>query len=318
MSISHEISRRQFLAQSAALAAASALPITACAADSIRTRHIPGTDETLPLVGLGAPSMFSNLPPEGKELPKSIIQAMVDKGGRMIDTPAWFRPNVPVLGELLTEMDLQDELFLVGKITVSGKEEGISHLEKTVQNLNKHPMDLLMVHNMRDMDNHWPTLNDWKDAGKVRYLGVSVTRNLGPARNDPVEYSALEAFMKKEKPDFIMLGYSIFHPLAAERILPLAADIGTAVIIAEPFRAHNDGGVFGVVASQPLPEWAAEFDCESWAQFSLKFALSHPAVTCAVTETSKVSHIIDNMGAGFGRLPDEATRKRMSEHLLSL
>ena len=124
--------------------------------------------------------------------------------------------------------------------------------------------------------------------------------------------------MKVEKPDFIMTGYSIHHPLAAESALPLAADSGIAVIIAEPFKATDDGGVFSVIKNHPLPEWASEFDAESWAQFALKYILSNPAVTCVVTETSKVSHVADNMHAGYGRLPDEATRQRMSDYLLSL
>ena len=276
----------------------------------MHTRLIPGTDEAIPVVGLGSPSIFSRLPAEGKDVPKSVIQAMIDMGGRVIDTPAFFRPDVPVIGELLTEMGLQQELFLGGKITVSGKQEGIAHLEKTVNNLNKRPLDYLLIHNMRDMDNHWPTLKDWKEAGKVRYIGISRTRNSDTA--------AIEKFLKAEKPDFIMTGYSIFHPMAAETALPLAADVGTAVLVAEPFKAIDDGGIFGVVAGQELPDWAAEFDCESWAQFALKYILSNPAVTCVVTETGKASHATDNMRAGYGRLPDEATRKRMREHVLSL
>ncbi len=276
----------------------------------MRRKPIPGTDESLPVVGLGAPDIFSRLPEQGKALPMAVIQAMIDMGGTVIDTPPFFQSGMPVIGQVLDEMQIQDELFLTGKITVSGKQEGIRHLEKTVANLNKRPIDLLMVHNMRDMRNHWPTLKDWKAAGKVRYIGVSRTRT--------TDFSALEKFMKSEKPDFIMTGYSISQPLAAERVLPLAADTGIAVIGAEAFKSANDGAFFGLVAGQTLPEWVGEFDCESWAQFSLKYILSHPAMTCVVTETSKVKHVIDNMGAGFGRLPDEQTRQRMSAYLLSL
>ncbi len=306
----NEISRRKFLADSAILTAAAALPVGSFAKETMRTRLIPGTDEALPVVGLGAPEIFIKLPPEGKALPKAVIQTMVDLGGRVIDTPPWFRPDVPAIGELITEMDLQDQLFLTGKITVSGKQEGIEHLEKTVRNLNKRPMDCLMVHNMRGMDDHWPTLRDWKDAGRARYIGVSLTRT--------TDYSGLEKFMKDEGPDFIMPGYSITQQGPAERVLPLAADSGIAVITAEPFKAREDGAYFDVVAGKQLPAWVAEFDCESWAQFSLKYILSNPAVTCVVTETSKVHHATDNMRAGFGRLPDEATRQRMSDYFLSL
>jgi len=276
----------------------------------MRTRRIPGTEEHLPVVGLGAPEIFIDLPPEGKELPKSVLQAMVDLGGRLLDTPAFFRPHVPVVGELLTEMGLQEELFLSGKITVNGKEAGINHLERTVANLKKRPMDLLLIHNMRTLDEHWATLKDWKEAGRVRYIGVSLTRNS--------DYVELERFMKAESPDFIMTGYSIHHPLAAETALPLAADLGIAVLIVEAFKATDDGGIFGLVAGKELPEWASEFDCETWAQFALKYVLSNPAVTGVVTETSRVSHVVDNMRAGYGRLPDEATRQRMSEYVLSL
>ncbi len=306
----NEIDRREFLAQGAALTAAASLPVGAFAQQSMLTRRIPGTDEYLPVIGLGAPDIFIDLPPEGKELPKAVLQTMVEQGGRLLDTPAFFRPNVPVVGEFLTEMGLQEELFLSAKITVNGKEAGIEHLERAVANLNKRPMDLLLIHNMRTLDEHWATLKDWKQAGRVRYIGVSLTRN--------ADYVEMERFMKAEDPDFIMTGYSIHHPLAAESTLPLAADLGIGVLIVEAFKATDDGGIFGIVAGKTLPEWAAEFDCETWAQYSLKFILSNPAVTGIVTETRQVRHVIDNMRGGYGRLPDEATRRRMSGHLLSL
>jgi diketogulonate reductase-like aldo/keto reductase len=306
----NEIDRRAFLTRSAMFAAACALPVDPRAEESMRTRAIPGTDERLPVVGLGAPRVFVELPPEGKELPLSLIQTMVDLGGRVIDTPAFFRPDVPVIGELISELELQNELFLTGKITVNGKQEGVRHLERTVANLGKKPLDLLLVHNMRYMKDHWPTLKDWKDSGRVRYIGVSLTRTM--------DYSGLEEFMKTERPDFIMVRYSIHHPYTGERILPLAVDLGIAVIGIEAFKTDEDGGLFGFVAGKPLPDWASAFDCETWAQFALKYMLSNRAITCVVTETSKVKHVRDNMGAGYGRLPDEATRQRMSEYLLSL
>jgi len=310
VSIFDEMSRRKFLAQSAALAAATAVPFAASAKESMRPRAIPGTDERLPVVGLGAPQMFYKLPPEGKELPESVIQAMVDTGGTVIDTPPFFRPDPPVIGEFLTDMGLQDDLFLIGKVTVSGKQAGIDHLEKLVQNLHKRPIDALLVHNMREMDNHWPTLKQWKEEGKVRYIGVSRTRT--------TEFAPLEKFIKEESPDFLMIGYSVTQQEPAERVLPLALDHGVAVIGAEAFKAFEDGAFFDVIAGTPLPDWTSEFDCESWAQFSLKYILSNPAMTCVVTETGSVKHIIDNVRAGYGRLPDEKTRQRMSDFLLSL
>lgn len=318
MTILRPVNRRQFLAYSTTLSAMTMMPLVSHAQGSMHTRPIPGTNETLPVVGLGAPQIFFQLPDEGKSLPKSIIQAMVDLGGRVIDTPAFFQANQlgqsytgkPVIGELLTEMDLQEKLFLTGKITVRGKAEGIDHLEKTVQYLNKQPMDLLLVHNMLEMEIHWPTLKAWKDAGRVRYIGVSLTRQK--------TYVGLERFMKDEKPDFIMTGYSIPHPQAGERVLPLAQDLGIAVIGVEPFKAVTDGAFFDLVANKPLPEWATEFDCETWAQFSLKYILSNPAMTCVVTETRRLKHARDNMLAGYGRLPDQATRQRMRDYIESL
>lgn len=310
MSNMNEMNRREFLAQSAALATAASLPIAACAQETMRARLIPGTDEALPVVGMGSPAPFYKLTEAGKELPKSLVQTMVDQGGRVMDTPAFFRPDPPILGEVLQEMGLVDDLFLTTKITVRGKEAGNAHLEKAVANLNKRPMDLLMIHNMRELDLHWPTLRDWKESGRARYIGVSLTRN-----NDTV---ALEKFMKDERPDFILTGYSVNNALAEETALPMAADLGVAVLVAEAFKAIEDGGIFAQVANTEFPEWAAEFDCESWAQFALKYVISNPAVTCVLTETSKTSHVIDNMQAGYGRLPDAATRKRMRELIVAL
>lgn len=307
--------RRKFLTGSVALAAAATLPHRAIAQESMMAREIPGTGERLPVIGLGAPDIFIDVPPEGVELSRAVLQAMVDQGGRIFDTPSFFRPDPPVIGPIMQEMGLRDELFLTGKITVNNKDAGIEHLERLVANLgagtaDTRPMDVLLIHNMRNMEEHWPTLREWKDAGRTRYIGVSLTRN--------ADYLGLERFMRDERPDFIITGYSIHHPLAEESCLPLAADLGIAVLIVEAFKATDDGGIFPIVAGEPLPEWAAEQDIESWAQYSLKWILANPAVTGIVTETRQVRHIIDNMSAGYGRLPDEATRRRMSEHLLSL
>jgi diketogulonate reductase-like aldo/keto reductase len=302
--------RRQFLARSAALAAAASVPATSFANETMRTRPIPGTNEELPVIGLGAPRPFIELPPEGVDVPKALIHELMSHGGTVIDTPAFNRGSDPILGPLLTDMGIQDDLFLIGKITVSGKQEVADHLEWTQRLLNKRPIDAMLIHNMRDLQNNWAILKEWKEAGHVRYIGVSRTRT--------TDFASLEKFMKAENPDFLMTGYSITQQGPAERILPLAADIGTAVVGAEPFKAREDGAYFDIVAGKPLPDWAAEFDCESWAQFSLKYILSNPAMNCIVTETSKPHHAEDNMRAGLGRLPDEAMRRRMSDFFLSL
>ena len=309
------INRRDFLATATTLTAAAAVPICSLAQETMLTREIPGTDEHLPVIGLGAPNVFYRTPPEGNELARSLIQAMYDLGGRVMDTPAFFRPDPPVIGPIINDMGLQEEFFLAGKISVRGKQEGIDHMERVIANLNKRPIDLMMALNMWDLDNHWPTLRAAKAEGKVRYIGASLTniRNVSNFDREPIE-----RFMREERPDFFLLGYSIFQNEAAERLLPLAADLGIAIIVGEAFKTTTDGAYFGDTAGKELPEWAAEFDCESWAQFGLKYIVSHPAVTTVVTETSKVKHVIDNMRGGYGRLPDQAMRKRMSEHFFSL
>lgn len=310
MSDAYAMNRRKFLKQGAALAAATSFPLAAMAQEKMRTRLIPGTNEALPVVGLGSPEPFIRATEAGKELPMSLVRTMMELGGKVMDTPPFMRPDVPVIGGILQEMQVTNDLFLTSKIPVRGKAAGIAHIEKLLGALNKQPMDLLMVHNMRDMDAHWPTLKDMKESGRTRYIGVSLTRN--------DDYVALNKFMKAEKPDFIMTGYSINNPMAEETALPLAADLGVAVLVAEVFKGKDDGSYFSQVGGMDLPEWAAEFDCESWAQFALKYVISNPAVHCVVTETNKVKHVADNMRAGYGRLPDLSTRQRMREYLQSL
>ena len=313
--VAKRISRRDFLVRASALGAAATLPLGAMAQETMIAREIPGTDERLPVIGLGAPSVFYKTPPEGPELARSLVRAMFDMGGRVMDTPAFFRPDPPVIGPLLNEMGLQDDLFLTGKISVRGKQEGISHMDRLIANLNKRPMDLIMALNLWDLENHWPTLVAAKADGRVRYIGASLTniRNVDNFDREPIE-----RFMRERRPDFFLLGYSMFQNEPEARLLPLAADLGIGIIVGEAFKTTKDGAFFSVTAGKELPEWAAEFDCESWAQFGLKYIVSHPAVTTVVTETSKVRHVIDNMHGGYGRLPDQAMRERMSAHFHSL
>jgi len=308
------ITRRKFLSDSAALAAATSIPAGALAQDGIQTRAIPRTGERLPLIGLGSPNFFYTTPEGGNnDSAKEVIRTMYEMGGRMIDTPAFFRPDPPVLGPILQEMSLQNELFLSGKLTFrnEGREAAIQHVNTTIENMGRQQLDLMLLHNLRDSDNFWPVLQEFKADGKVRYIGVSEA-------TDNIPNEVLEDFMRKHSPDFIMPSHSMFRPQIEERILPLAADMGTAVIAIEVFKTHDDGAYFSDTAGKELPEWASEFDCESWAQFALKYVLSHPAVTCSIVETSQPRHVVDNMGAAFGRLPDQATRERMAAHFYSL
>ena len=306
------ISRRKFLSNSAALTTAATIPTAAFAQQGISTRPIPGTNVQLPLVGSGSPDFFYTTP-EGatNSAAAALVQTMYNAGGRVIDTPAFFRPNPPVLGQIVQDLGLQDELFLMGKITVSGAEAAQRHLDLTISNLGRDYIDVMMLHNLRDHENTWPVLERAKAEGRVRYIGVSEA-------TDNISNDTLEEFMLTHDIDFLMSSYSMFRPQIEERILPLAADQGVAVCAIEVFKTLDDGAYFSVTSGHELPDWAAEFDASSWAQFALKYVLSHPAVTCSVIETSRSRNMIDNMGAAFGRLPDAETRGRMYEHFQSL
>ena len=308
------MNRRDALKYTAALTATASLPFKVLAQQSkMRSRPIPGTNEYLPVIGLGAPAEFVNMPPEGKDLPISLVNAMIEMGGSVMHTPAFFRPNPPIIGDIINEMGVKDDLFLISKSTVNGKEASQKHLEIAVDNLNKRPIAALLLHNMRQLDIQWPMLKDWKEKGLVRYIGVSMV----PRTARFEAYEKIEKFMNEESPEIIMTGYSMTQPWPGDRITPLAMDKGIAVIVAEAFKALEDGAYFAITAGKKIPEWLEEYNINSWAQFSLKWIISDPAITSVVTETGKVSHVLDNMEAGFGKLPDQQTRVRMRELLYS-
>ncbi len=302
------LNRRQVLAGSAATAIAATLPVSAFSQETMRRRTIPTTGEELPVCGLGSTGIFMELPEGGKEVPMSVIQTMVDMGGKVIDTPSFLRGREPILGGILEEMNLLEDTFLSAKITVSGRQAGVEHLEILQRAMRKNPVDLFMVNLMMDIDNHWPTLKEWKEAGRTRYIGVTHT-------TDQVEEAPTIRLIESGELDILHVNYSVLQPDAANRVLPAAMDNGVAVITTRPF---VNGAYFDTVAGHELPEWATEFDCNSWAQFSLKYVLSNPAVTCALSETRRPHHVVDNMGAGFGRLPGQAMRQRMFDHFHSL
>lgn len=312
------INRREFLASSAMAAAATTLPTGAFAQHSMPTgdivkRYIPGTHEALPVVSIGAPAIFTNYREDGgKDLSQDVLRTFIQAGGRVCDTPAFFRPNDPVFGEIMTEMGgLQDDLFLITKITVPGKEAGIAHLERCLNYLGKDPVDLALVHNMNDMPNNWPTLKQYKEEGRARYIGVSLTRQ--------TDYTALTDFMKAERPDVVMTGYSITQQGPEEQdVMAIAQDLGIALLGVEPFKAVDDGAFFSMVSGVEIPDFAKEVGIESWAQYSLKWILGQPGMTSVVMETSTPRHVIDNMNAAYGEFPDQATRKMMSDFLLAL
>jgi diketogulonate reductase-like aldo/keto reductase len=206
-----------------------------------------------------------------------------------------------VVGDLAADLGVTGAFFLATKVWTSGRDAGIAQMEESLRRLRVRRLDLMQVHNLLDWRTHLRTLREWKDAGRVRYLGV--THYTSSA------YDELERVLRAEPVDFVQVNYSLGERQAERRLLPLARDRGVAVIVNRPF---SEGGLFRRVRGQPLPAWAAGFDCGSWAQFFLKWILAHPAVTCVIPGTSRPEHLVDNLGAGTGRLPEAATRDRMA------
>ena len=318
--------RRRFLGQLAGLGAALSLPHDAAgreegapretaaaleaplaappatAQEAFPTREIPGTGERLPIVGFGSSKPVLEIPVEGTQPLDAVLRKLLEMGGKVVDTSPRTEEIDREFGQVLTRPRFRDQLFLAAKINTEGEEAGIAQMRQSQRLFGRPILDLLQVESLRDLDVHWPNVRAWKDSGEVRYIGVTVSAY----RN----FERLEAFMRTETFDFLHVNYSVMEPLAEERILPLAEDLGLAVLTNRPFM---NGGYFGRVTPHALPDWVAEFDCGSWAQFSLKYVLAHPAVTCALTETSNPVHLEENMHAAFGRFPDDATKRRMRE-----
>ena len=270
--------------------------------EALPTREIPGTGERLPIVGFGSSKPVLEIPAEGTEPLEAVLATLLEQGGRVVDTSPRTEEIDREFGQVLMQPRFRDSLFLAAKVNAEGEEAGIAQMRQSQRLFGRPTLDLLQVESLRDLDVHWPNVRAWKDSGEARYIGVTVSAY----RN----FERLEAFMRSESFDFVHVNYSVMEPLAEERILPLAQDLGMAVLTNRPFM---NGSYFGRVALHTLPEWAADFDCGSWAQFSLKYVLSHPAVTCALTETSNPVHLVENMHSALGRLPDEATKGRMRE-----
>jgi diketogulonate reductase-like aldo/keto reductase len=212
-----------------------------------------------------------------------------------------------VIGELLKGAKNRDRLFSATKVWTDGREAGIEQMERSRKLWGVARFDLMQIHNLRDWPVHVETLKAWKAQGRIRYIGITTSH--GRAHDE------LERALKQERFDFVQFTYNIEERETERRLLPLAAERGIATLINRPF---GRGDLFARVRGQALPAWAKEFDCASWAQFFLKFVVSHPAVTCAIPATSKAGHLVDNMGAGFGALPDARQRGRMIEHLKSI
>jgi diketogulonate reductase-like aldo/keto reductase len=206
-----------------------------------------------------------------------------------------------VIGDLAAKAHLRNSLFIATKVWSKGKEQGIAQMGRSLERFRTRTIDLMQVHNLADVETQMSSLREWKAKGRIRYTGITHSERRG--------HGEVERVMRVQKPDFVQINYSLVDRGAAERILPLAQELRIGVIINRPF---GGGGVFKAIAANPLPSWAAEFDCHSWAQFLLKWIVAHPAVTCVIPATNNPQHLEDNMAAGVGRLPDAKTRQRMA------
>ena len=269
-------------------------------------RNIPSSGEALPVIGLGTSRTFDvgDSPAERAPL-EDVMSSFVALGGKLIDSSPMYGSAEEVVGDLAAKLVLRPRLFLATKVWTSGKQAGIEQMQNSMRKLRTDRIDLMQVHNLLDVDIHLDTLQTWKREGRVRYIGI--THYLASAQDAVAQIVAARPL------DFIQINYSVAEREAERRLLPLARDRGVAVIANRSFGA---GGLLRRVAGRPLPGWAEEINCTSWAQLLLKFVVSHPAVTCAIPATSNAAHLRDNMQAGFGRLPDEGTRNRIAEAAL--
>lgn len=266
------------------------------------TRPIPKGGELIPVIGLGTSRVFDVGSSESERAAvKAVLDALVESGGRVVDTAPMYGRAEGVVGELVAAAGLRSRLFLASKVRTTGHDAGLAQLETSLKLVGAGRMDLMQVHNLVDVKTQLATLRKLKEAGRIRYVGVSHWKASGHAE--------LEKTLRDEALDFVQLNYSIVEREAEARLLPLAIERRVAVLVNRPFAR---GDLFDRVKGKPLPDWAASFDAASWGQFFLKFVVSHPAVTCAIPATAKVEHLRDNMAAGFGRLPDQATRERMA------
>jgi diketogulonate reductase-like aldo/keto reductase len=304
-----DISRREATRIIAGTAASVLVTRTAPAQEAkMMQRAIPSSGEKLPVIGLGTWQSFDVGAGASERAPlEEVLTAFAKRGGRVVDSSPMYGRAEAVLGDLTAKLRLRNSLFLATKVWTSGREAGIRSMERSLGLMKAPRMDLMQVHNLVDAQTHLATLREWKKEGRVRYTGIT--------HYTAGSHGEVARVLEREKVDFVQINYSLMEREADERVLRVAQDRGVAVIVNRPF---GGGSLFGRVRGQPLPDWAKEFDCSSWAQFFLKWIIAHPAVTCAIPATSKARHLEDNMAAGLGRLPDAKMRQRMVETVAAL
>jgi diketogulonate reductase-like aldo/keto reductase len=280
---------------------AAVLPWPAMADATMRTCPIPVSGEALPMIGLGTARVFDVGAGEADRAPRrNVLQELFNAGGTLIDSSPMYGRAESVAGDLATDIGVADKAFMATKVWTDGAQAGEQQMAVSARRLKKSTIDLMQIHNMRDWQVHLETLRRWKEDGRIRYIGITHSR--------AAAFGKLESVLETEQFDFVQFNYSLGERQAEARLLPLCAERGIATLINRPFMR---GELFRRFSDETLPGWAAEADIASWGQFFLKFVISHPAVTCAIPATAKPDHMIDNAGAGFGRLPDAELREKM-------
>lgn len=309
-SLKHGMTRRHFLKSTAATSLLCSLaPGYLAAADSgVIKKVIPSTGERLSVIGLGTSRTFDVDSTAAAKSPLlEVMQAFFDNDGQLIDSSPMYGSAEAVTGALLEKINNKQNLFSATKVWTRGKSEGVDQMEQSMWRLGVDRIDLMQIHNLLDWQTHIETLREWKAEGKIRYIGITTSHGR--------YHRELEKILQQIPLDFVQFSYNILDRDVEQRLLPIACEQGIATLINRPYQR---GGLFRKVRGKPLPAWASEFDCASWGQFFLKFIVSHPDVTCVIPATSKLKHMVDNMAAGYGRLPDEATRRRMIETIESI
>jgi diketogulonate reductase-like aldo/keto reductase len=303
--------RRDFIARSTAGAVAVSLAGTpafqALAQGAVPQRPIPSTGEMLPVIGLGSSKVVEQIAANGTEPVANVLRALVAHGGKLIDTWPRNPANDAGFGRVISLPEFRDKLFVTTKVDQVGKDAGVRQFRDALRNYQREVIDLVQIFSLTDLDTHWPSLEEWKAEGAARYIGVTVSQDS--------RHAELEQFLRRERPDFVQVNYSITERVVEERLLPFAAERGAAVVINRPFM---NGTYFDRLEGKPLPEWTREFGCDTWAQFSLKYILANPALTSVLTETSDPQHMEENLLAATGPLPNEAQRRQMREFIATV
>ncbi len=270
-----------------------------------RMRVIPSSAELLPVIGLGTSRVFAvGASPAERSPRREVLEILVRAGASLVDSSPMYGTAEAVVGDLSAELGVIEKLFYATKVWTRGRQAGIEQMNQSFARLRTDTIDLMQIHNLVDWKTHMSTLRDWKEQGKIRYIGITHFREQA--------FAALEKIILDTPLDFIQFNYSVAERAAEKRLLPLCADKGIATLINRPFQR---GALFGAVRGRALPEWAGEFGAQSWGQLFLKFILAHPAVTCVIPATGDPAHAIDNLGAGYGPLPNRSQRQAITELL---